>query len=274
MVLLSWVAAFVACFGYGVGSVLQAVGARRTAHLAGATGIAMIAVQAPYLIGLACDGLAFLANVVALQHLPLFLVQSIMTASVGVTAIIAGLRGERLTRIGWLSLAALGLGLVLLCVTASPQSAPRVSATEQWVILASAVVPVLIGLAGLRLEAHTSAFVLAGAAGLAWTGVAIAARVLGADRLSWSLITEPLVWAIALHGVIGAVFFALALQRGSVTTVSAVTFVTEMIVPSALGLWLFGDQVSRGHGFEAILGFALAVVGTIALSQRAGSQPA
>ncbi|HEY5821467.1 MAG TPA: hypothetical protein VIT20_05800 [Propionibacteriaceae bacterium] len=269
MLALSWVAAFVACLGYGVGSVLQSVGARRTAHVAGVSGVALILLQAPYLIGLAADALAFMANVVALQQLPLFLVQSIMTASVGVTAVIASIRGEALSGKDWVSLAVLGSGLVILCVTADPQSAVRVSSTSQWIILASAVLPVLVGLAGLRVPVRSSALVLAGAAGLAWTGVAVASRGVSADQISWALLGQPLLWAIVVQGVIGAIFFALALQRGSVTAVTAVTFMLEMVIPSGIGLWLFGDNVGTGQGPWAVLGFLLAIGGTISLTRFA-----
>ena len=120
MVVLSWLGAIVACFGYGVASVLQSVAAKRTAEVVGLAGLALIIKQVPYLIGLAADGLGFLGNVVALQRLPLFLVQSIVAGSVGVTAVIASLRGARLTWKDWASLAVLGLGLILLGVTAVP----------------------------------------------------------------------------------------------------------------------------------------------------------
>ncbi len=269
MVALSWAAALVACLGYGVASVLQSVGARRTAHVSGVTGVALILVQAPYLVGLLSDAVAFAANVVALRELPLFLVQSIMTASVGVTAVIASLRGERLGRKDWLSLAVLGSGLVLLCLTADAENAVRVSSLSQWVILASALLPVLVGLTGVRLPDRASSLVLATAAGLAWTGVAVASRGFSADRVSWTLLAEPLVWAIIVQGVVGTIFFALALQRGSVTSVTAVTFVLEMVIPSAIGLWLFGDSVSSGAGPWAVVGFALAIGGTISLTRFA-----
>lgn len=271
MLALSWVAAFVACFGYGVGSVLQSVGARRTAHVAGASGLALIAVQLPYLLGLAADGVAFTANVVALQDLPLFLVQSIMTASVGVTAVVASIRGERLNRWNWLALVVLGSGLVLLCVTANPQSAVRVMPTTQWVILAATLLPVAVGVVGLRLPARPAALVLAAAAGLAWTGVAVSSRGLGAEPLGWGLLATPLLWCIVVQGGVGAVFFALGLQRGSVTAVTAVTFVLEMVIPSALGLWLLGDSVGRGLGGWAVVGFVLAIGGTVALLGTAPS---
>ena len=65
----------------------------------------------PYLLGLAADTMAFAGNVLALQRLPLFLVQSIVAGSVGVTAVIASLRGARLSWKDWTSLAVLGTRL-------------------------------------------------------------------------------------------------------------------------------------------------------------------
>jgi hypothetical protein len=69
--------------------------------------------------------------------------------------------------------------------------------------------------------------------------------------------------------VLGAAFFALALQRGSVTTVTAVTFALELLLPSALGLWLLGDAVGPGQAPVAVLGFLLAAGGTVVLIRSA-----
>ncbi|GAA3575847.1 hypothetical protein GCM10022197_36170 [Microlunatus spumicola] len=195
----------------------------------------------------------------------MFLVQSVLVGSVGVTAVIAALRGQRLGRRDWLSLAALGAGLVLLCVTADPRPAAPLLPAGQWWLLVATVVPVALGLAGLRLRGRTSAVVLAASAGLAWTGVALASRAFSAEPLAWSALVHPLVWTVVVQGVLGTVFFALALQRGAVTTVTAVTFVLELVVPSLLGLWLFGDGVLPGQAPLAVLGFVLAVGGTVSL---------
>ncbi|GAB2567507.1 hypothetical protein [Microlunatus antarcticus] len=265
MLALSWVAAFVALLGYGVGSVLQSVGARQTAEVTGLGGVTRILRQLPYLLGLGLDGVAFLANVVALQRLPLFLVQSILVGSVGVTAVIAAFRGQRLGGKDWASLGALGAGLVLLCVTADPRPAAPLALPGQWVLLGATVVPVALGLVGLRLRGRPAAAVLAAAAGLAWTGVALASRAFSAEPLTWAALAHPLVWTVVVQGVLGTVFFALALQRGDVTTVTAVTFMLELLVPSLLGLWLFGDGVLPGLGPVAVLGFVLAVGGTVSL---------
>ena len=108
MLALSWLGAIVACLGYGVSSVLQSVAAKRAAEVVGLTGIVLIIKQVPYLLGLAADTMAFAGNVLALQRLPLFLVQSIVAGSVGVTAVIASLRGARLSWKDWTSLAVLG----------------------------------------------------------------------------------------------------------------------------------------------------------------------
>lgn len=265
MVALSWAAAVVACLGYGVASVLQSVGAQRAARLTGVAGLAAIVVQLPYVAGLAADAVAFVANVVALRELPLFLVQSVVTASVGVTAVVASVRGERLRRRDWVALAVLGAGLVLLCLTAVAERAVRIPVGTQWAILLVVVVPIGLGLLGWRLTTSAAAPVLAAAAGLAWTGVAAASRGLSADPLDWRLLTHPLLWAVIVQGVVGTACFALALQRGSVTRVTAITFVLEMVVPSLLGPMLFGDSVAPGNLPGAVLGFALALSGTVAL---------
>jgi drug/metabolite transporter (DMT)-like permease len=266
---VSWVAAVLACLAYGVGSVLQSVGAKRTAARAGASGIALIWMQLPYMLGLGADGIAFVANVVALQRLPLFLVQSILTASVGVTAIIAFLRGAPMRWRDWTSLGVLGLGLVLLSLTAAADNAVPVSAAAQWVIFAGSALPALLGLVGLRLPGRRSPLLLAFAAGLAWTGVAVASRGVSASGLSWALVGDPLLWTIVVDGVVGMAFFAVALQRGAVTSVTAVTFVVEMVVPSLIGVIVFGDRVDPGTAPLAVFGFLLAVGGTVSLTRFA-----
>jgi drug/metabolite transporter (DMT)-like permease len=268
-VVLSWLGAIVACLGYGVASVLQSVAAKRAAEVVGLTGLALIIKQVPYLLGLAADGLGFAGNVVALQRLPLFLVQSIVAASVGVTAVIASLRGARLSWKDWASLAVLGLGLVFLTVTAVPTAAARISLIDDWIILVSAIVPAVVGLVGFRMKGRASAIVMSCAAGLGFTGVALASRGVGANGLSWTLLLDPLLWAIIVHGAIGMGFFAVALQRDSVILVTAISLVFEVVLPSSVGIILFGDAIRPGDMPLAIAGFVLAIGGAASLSRFA-----
>ena len=267
MLVVSWVAAVVACVGYGVATVLESVGAQRAAQVVGLTGLALVVKQLPYVLGLGLDGIAFCANVVALQQLPLFLVQSIVAASVGVTALIAHLRGAKLAGRDWASLGVLGLGLVLLSVTAVPGAATRISGVADGIIVACAIVPLVVGLIGMQLTGPPSPVVLSVAAGLGFTGVAVAARGLDVDSLGWSLLLDPLLYAIAIHGVIAMAFFTVALQRGQVTTVTAITFVIEVIAPSLIGIGLFGDTVEPQFRVVAGAGFFLAIAGTVWLSR-------
>lgn len=269
MIAVSWVGAALACLGYGIGAVLQGVGAQRTARATGASGVARILTQVPYLLGLTLDTLAFVANVVALQRLPLFLVQAILTASVGVTAVVAALRGATLTRRDWTSLGVLGLGLVLLGLSASSDSAVRISPTAQFVILASIVVPAVLGLVSFRLVGRLTGPALALAAGLAFSGVAVASRGLSAQPVGWSVLANPLLWTVVANGALGTVFFALALQRVSVTLVTAVAFLIEMVAPSVVGLLLFGDKIRPGWAVAAGVGFVLSVAGTAVLTRFA-----
>ena len=109
---------------------------------------------------------------------------------------------------------------------------------------------------------------LAVAAGLGFSGVAVAARAMGSDPIDLALLANPLLWAIVVYGALAVGFFGVALQRGKVTVVAAITFVIEVVVPSALGLLVFGDSIITARGLAAA-GFVLAIGGTIALSRFA-----
>lgn len=269
MLLVSWIAAIIACLAYGVATVLQSVGARRAATASGVGGVVGIVTQLPYLCGLALDGLGFLGNIIALRQLPLFLVEAIVAGSVGVTAIIAALRGEKLAGRDWAALGVLGGGLVLLSISAAPAEATATSMARDWTVLALAVVPAILGVVGYRLSGPTSVVLLSAAAGLGFSGVAIASRAVGSDPITLALLANPLLWAIVAYGALAVGLFGIALQRGKVTVVAAVTFVIEVVVPSIIGLLFFGDSVLAGDVPVAAAGFLLAIGGTIALSRFA-----
>ena len=150
-----------------------------------------------------------------------------------------------------------------------PTAATRLPLVDDWVILVTALAPMVIGLIGFRMKGRASTVVLSCAAGLGFAGVALASRGIGADDISWSLLLNPLLWAIIVHGAIGIAFFTVALQRDAVTLVTAITFVFEVVVPSLIGIVLFGDAIAPGHMPLAIAGFVLAISGTVSLSRFA-----
>src|SRR5689334_15278048 len=91
--------AFAAAALYGCGTILQAIGVRR-AGAAEVEGLwARVWAGRLYACGLVLDGLGFVASLVALRTLPLFVVESAVASSVAITAGLAVLLlGARLSR--------------------------------------------------------------------------------------------------------------------------------------------------------------------------------
>jgi len=264
---IGYLLAVIAAVGSGVGSVLESIGIGRAGAFGGdPDDLGKIGRQPLYVTGVGIDILSFVAGAAALHRLPLFLVQSVLAFSVGVTATISAVLGVRLGRLGWVSLGTAAVGLVTLGMSAEPGQAHSLPHGWRWVILATVVPVCLIGFRGSRSNSRWAAPLLAFGAGLGFTAVAVSARTLHlpGEFLRW--FTEPSVWAIILNGVAATVVFALALQRGTATTMSAVMFSTNTVLPSVLGLTLLGDGIRSGWPVPAAFGFVLAVSGAVALA--------
>lgn len=256
--------AVLAALCYGSASVLQAMSAQQAAASENLDPRLLMRLfgQLPYLVGLALDGVGFVAAVVALQlHQPLFVVQAIVAGSVGVTAGLVALRGNRLSRSEWLALTALGCGLVLLALSAGTEKDEVLGTSWYWAMVAATVPVALLGAVGLRLKQTAAAVVLGTAAGLAFAITAVAARAMNLPHPWWRLLLSPALYAIVVGGLLGMLLFAAALQRVSVTTVTALVLGTETVVPSALGLAFLGDTIRPGFPAVAVAGLVLALVG-------------
>lgn len=113
--LLGLTLAVMAALGSGAGSAVEAVGVRRAAHRTQRPGDVGALLREPvYFVGLTVDLLGFAFTVLALQVLPLYLVQAVVASSVAVTAIIYAAIGRPLDRAGWIALGGSLCGLVLL----------------------------------------------------------------------------------------------------------------------------------------------------------------
>src|SRR3954452_3684331 len=267
--ILGLVAALAAAVAYGVASVLQAVGSRRLATAApDARLLLRLLRSAPYVAGLALDAAGFAATVVALRVLPLFVVESAVASSVGVTALVAARwLGARLLRPERIALVVLGVGLVLLASSAEAEGGQPLSRAWQWVMLALSLV--VAGAAGAATPAPRTQAppLLAAAAGLGFGGVGIAARALQPPSPWWAILGEPLLWALVIDGVIALAAYAAALQRGAVTVVAAVTFAVETVVPAIAGYALLGDRARPGFLPVAVVGLVLTLGAAIALAR-------
>jgi hypothetical protein len=265
--------AFAAAALYGGGTILQAVGVRRAAAAEGAALWARARAGRLYVVGLLLDGVGFLASLIALRTLPLFVVESAIASSVAITAVLAVLfLGVRLSRREVVALAGVGVGLVALAVSARVGTAAPLSRPASWLLLGSTVPVAGLGAVALRLRASTGAAVLAATAGMGFGGVGIAARVVAVPADLWRVVLDPVAWALVAFSAIAIPAYGFALQRGAVTTVAAVTFAVETVVPAAIGLLWLGDGVRAGEGPVAALGFVLTLVGSIALARHAAEE--
>ncbi|HEY3408942.1 MAG TPA: hypothetical protein VGK53_12285 [Propionicimonas sp.] len=267
--ILSLVCAIGAAFLYGGGTVLQAVGLRKAAVAEGMTGWSRLWSARLYGVGLGLDGLGFLASIVALRDLPLFVVESVIASSVAVTAVLAVLfLGVRLSRAEVAALAAVAAGLVLLALGGAEGPGVALEPWAAWLLLVL-VVPVLaLGLIANRLRDPSGPPLLAVTAGLGFAGLGVAARVIDVPQEWWRLLLDPVSWALVLYAVTALVAFGLALQKGSVTTTTAITFALETVVPAVVGLAWLGDRVRPGMEAAALLGFCLTLGGSILLGRR------
>jgi drug/metabolite transporter (DMT)-like permease len=260
---------------YGVATVLQAVASRRLAVAPVDPRLVLrLLRQLPYLAAMVLDAVGFAASVVALQSMPLFLVQSAVAASIGVTALAARIwLGARLGRREGFALAVMGVGLVLLASSAESEGAQPMSRTGQWLLLGLSVLLGGVSVLAGRAPARQAAAGLAVAAGLGFSTVGIATRALHLAPPWWPILLEPLLWALAISGIVATTCYAAALQRGSVTVVAAVTLAVETILPAVVGYAALGDRARPGFLPAAVLGLLLALGGAIGLARYAEPEP-
>jgi len=265
---LGMACALFAALGYGCASVLQSVAARRAESGSGLDPrlLVRLARSVPYVSGLGLDLAAFVASLVALRTLPLFLVQSAVAASVGVTAVIAAAMGARLRGREIASLVILGTGLLLLASAAQPEQGTPLSLGIRWGLLSCVVVLGAAGALVARGNGRSSAQGLAVLAGLAFTVVAVSARSLSVPAAPLRVLADPGLWAILALGGLGMLLFTTSLQRGSVTSTTALTFAVETIVPAGIGLAFLGDTTRPGYALVAAVGFVLTIAGALALA--------
>jgi drug/metabolite transporter (DMT)-like permease len=276
-VLASLIAAVVAALCYGIASVMQAVAVReasgRSRAQASEGGVDMGLIprmlsQWRFVVSVLIDLLGFIAQLVALRRLPLFAVQAMVAANLAVIAVLATvLIGAALSLREWLAVTGVVAGVGLLGSSAGAEGASRAGlAFKVGVIAATAC----IGLAGLiaarLLRAPARTLVLGTIAGLGFGAVGIAARVLNGFA-PLTLLRDPAAYAVAAAGIVSFVFYATALEGGSVTVATSAVVLAETLPPAVVGVLFLGDTTRHGLAPVAIIGFALAVTSAVMLAR-------
>ncbi|MGW7022066.1 hypothetical protein ACWGGS_22395 [Streptomyces decoyicus] len=276
---------------YGTGSVLQAVGsrksARREAAEASTTGVtqhggpslsstAKAAVTWEFMVGTVLDFIGFGLGALAARLLPLFLSQTVISANLVITAVLSiKLLGIRLNRAEWTSIGVVCGALVLLATAAGPEGSGHTPIAAHWWLLAASVVLIGGGTLLVRLLGGRAAILAGLLSGLGFGALGIGVRVLNgvAPFDLPSLLGDPALYAILVAGIGGMYLHTVALQIGSVNGATAALVVGETVVPGMLGVLWLGDSSRPGFAWVAALGFVVAVAGAVAVAWYGEPEP-
>jgi drug/metabolite transporter (DMT)-like permease len=279
--LTSLLAGIAAALCYGVAVVMQAIAVRqasnRTARKASDRGgvdpglLPRMLRQWRFAASLVLDLLGFAAQLVALQRLPLFAVQAMVAANLAVAAVLAAvLVKATLSRREWLAVTGVIAGIGLLGSSAGPEGATQASdgagLTFKVALIIATAVMAAAGFAATRMRAGGRTLVLGTVAGLGYGVVGVAARVLpGFSPLA--LVKDPAAYVIVAAGIIAFLFYATALEGGSVTVATAAVVLAETLPPAVIGVVFLGDRTRPGFAPVAVAGFVLAVASALLLAR-------
>lgn len=272
---LALIAAAGIAVSYGLATVLQSVGARRTTANEGLDPGLLVRLlrSGPYLVGLGLDGLGFLLTVVSLQSLPLFVVEAFTAAALAVTAVAAAAWLKvPLSRGEWAGVAAVVAGLLALAVSAAEGEEVALTTFQRWMPLGIGVLLLVLTWVGARMTGRLSVVVLGALAGFGFGLVGIATASVAEPITVTGLLTDPAAWGVVVAGGVSLLALATALQRGSVTQATAAMVVAETVIPSIIGLAFLGNRIRPGYGVVMVIGMMLAIGGAVALA-RLGEIP-
>ncbi len=272
----SLVAGVVAAVAYGIATIMQAVAVRAASRRADGSRapagvdpgllVRMLA-QWRFLASICLDLFGFAAQLVALRRLPLFAVQAMVAANLAVIAVLASfVIGVTLTWREWLAVSGVVAGVGLLGTSAGAEGATVAGTPFKIALIVAVVVVALGGVATARLRGPARTLLLGTMSGLGYGLVGIAARVL-TGFAPLTLVKDPAAYALVGAGVVSFVFYATALEGGSVTVATAAVILAETLPPAVIGVIFLGDRTRPGLEPVAVIGFLLAVVSALMLAR-------
>jgi hypothetical protein len=266
---LAWIATFATALCFGVSAILEDLAAKQTptARLSTTRAILEITTRRWYLLGMALGLLGWLLSLLALQRLPVFAVQAVGAASIGVVVLLHwALTRVPVPRRQAALLVTLAAGLVALAVAAKPGGPESVSGWFDASIWIGIGIMTVVGVLAFRVHGDRGAAILGAVSGLAYGGTALCARALETDHTLRGVLLDPLLLALLPLAGLGIAFFASALQRGSVAVAAACQRASTTIVPAAVGLALLGDEARAGLAPLAYAGFVVTVASVLGLT--------
>ncbi len=270
-----WVFLGASVAAYGVANFLQSVAAARVSvHSKLDPGLLLkLAGHRVYLAGLLCQLLAFAFAFFARRDLPLFLVQTAVAAGLGVTVLLG------VAFLKWrhpvsevVLLGTLVFGLAALIISAEVSQSRPLNGVEVCALALSVPIVGLLGRAAVPLHGAPGSVALGALSGLSFGAVAIASRPLAGAHSIGAFVTDPLLYILLAHTVVGQLLLGLAMQRGSTTAAVASMDAAAAIPPALVGLLLLGDRIAPGREWLAAVGFVAALGSVLLLTRYAEPQ--
>lgn len=254
----------------GGATVMQSVAVRRvpTARGLASSSLARLLRSPLYLGALGLVALGFAVTALALQTLPVFVVQTARASSLAVTAVLSvWLLGHRLSQREGAALLGVIAGLVLLALSAPRGETVQAQLAIRLGLLGAALALVLLAALATRLPVSSrSGIWLAIVAGLCFAVPPLAARSIG-DWTPLGLIGDPASWALGLTALLGLALSAMTLQRTTVVIGTCVMVATETAVSALLGMILFGDRPQSGRWGFAVGGVLITLAASLMLAR-------
>jgi drug/metabolite transporter (DMT)-like permease len=250
---------------YGVANLLQSIAAANTAAQDNLDVklLMRLAQHRTYVLGLVCQVLGFILAFLARRDLPLFLVQSSVAAGLGVTAVLGVLVLKwKLPKAEILLLVLLCGGLAGLVVAAEPHPSRQLGIGG---ILGLLITLAAVGGGGFfvaKLRGVPGSVALGSLAGIAFGAAAVASRPLANVHSLDRFLSDPLLYLLVAHSLVGQLLLGLAMQRGSTTAAVAAMDAAAAVPAAIVGLLFLGDEIAHGREWLAGLGF-LVTLGTV-----------
>ena len=260
---------------YGVANLLQSMAAARTSvhHTFDPQLLVRLACHRTYLLGLVCQVLGFVLAFVARRDLPLFLVQASVAAGLGVTALLGVLVLKWTLPKAEVALLVLLLGgITALVLSAQPAHSRQLGSGGVAGLAVALLVIAVLGFFAVRLHGAPGSVVLGSLAGIAFSAAAIAARPLAVETTFAGYCTNPLLYLLVAHSIVGQLLLGLAMQRGSTTAAVAAMDAAGAVPAAIVGLLLLGDRIHPGREWLAAVGFVVTLGAVIAMTRYAEPQ--
>lgn len=230
----------------------------------------------PYILGFVLDIGAWILTLIAVHILPLFVVQPIMAFGVVVTVIVEFIWMHRkISPKVAISIALIFIGIALIALSASPETAVGVRGISEWILLLLPAVLAITGSITARYDNRAANVLLGALSGISFGGTAITGRMLNLSGPYWHLLYSPVFWSLAAYGVVGILMFTVALQRHNASIVNAASVMFDTIFPLLIGVFFLGDVPRNGDWTIVAIGVTLAIAGaiTISLSETVSTAP-